>query len=132
MKRVTVLAVVLGTLPAPAAAEAKLFQSPSGNIGCSITRTAVRCDIAQHTWPTPRKPRSCDVDYGGGVQVGRRGKGSFVCAGDTALHQGPVLDYGKRIRRGRFRCRSRTDGVRCTNRRNGHGFFLSRDRVNRF
>ena len=66
------------------------------------------------------------------MQVGRRKRASFVCAGDTALHQGSVLDYGKTIRRGRFRCKSRTDGMRCVNGRNGHGFFLSRTRVRRF
>ena len=132
MKRCLVLTLAIAGLVAPSA-DAGLFQSPSGNIGCYIAkRSGVRCDIAQHTWPTPPKPPSCDVDYGGGVQVGRRKRASFVCAGDTALHQGPVLGYGKTIRRGRFRCRSRTDGMRCVNRRTHHGFFLSRARVKLF
>jgi hypothetical protein len=132
MRSLLALSLSAACLIGPQAAEAKLFQSPTGNIGCSITRQGVRCDIARHTWPTPPKPRSCEVDYGQGVAVGKRGRASFVCAGDTALNQGPVLDYGKRIRRGRFRCRSRTDGMRCVNRRNGHGFFLSRARVDLF
>ena len=55
-----------------------------------------------------------------------------MCAGDTTLGVGPELAYGQAIRRGRFRCRSRTDGMRCVNRRNRHGFFISRARVRLF
>ena len=115
-----------------APAEAAQFQSPSGNIGCAITTGGVRCDIRERSWEAPPKPPSCELDYGQGVTVGRRGKGRFVCAGDTALGVGPELGYGEKIRRGRFRCRSRPAGMRCVNRRNGHGFFLSRTRVGRF
>jgi hypothetical protein len=130
-RRAALLAVAVFLL-APASAEAVGFQSPSGNIGCFMTKTAVRCDIRHHEWPLPPKPPSCDVDYGQGVQVGKRRKGSFVCAGDTTLGQGRKLPYGQSIRRGRFRCKSRTDGMRCVNRRNKHGFLLSRERVNLF
>ena len=131
MRRCLTLTLTLACLVTPTA-EAAPFQSPSGNIGCYINKGGVRCDIAEHTWPTPPKPGSCDVDYGGGLTVSKRGRGSFFCAGDTTLHQGPVLDYGEKIRRGRFRCKSRPDGMRCVNRRNGHGFFLSRDFAKRF
>jgi hypothetical protein len=131
VKRFLALAVAVACGVA-ASAQAAQFQSPSRNIGCAITRQAVRCDIREREWKPPPKPRSCRVDYGQGVYVARRGKARFVCAGDTALGVGPVLDYGRTIRRGRFRCKSRTDGMRCVNRRNGHGFFLSRARVKRF
>ena len=105
---------------------------PRSNIGCYIDRSGVRCDIAQHDWPKPVKPPSCDLDYGQGVYVGRRGRARFVCAGDTTLGAGPVLAYGRTVRRGRFRCRSRRSGMRCVNRRNGHGFHLSSAVVRRF
>ena len=95
-------------------------------------KTGVRCDIRNHSWPLPPKPPSCDLDYGYGVEVGKRGKGSFICAGDTALGAGRHLDYGTKIRRGRMRCASKTSGMRCVNVRNRHGFFLSRDRVRLF
>jgi hypothetical protein len=109
------------------------FQSPSGNIGCVIGRRGgVRCDIRNRDWSPPPKPASCMLDWGFGLTVGRRGRGSFVCAGDTTLGQGRRLAYGDAIRRGRFRCVSRRSGVRCTNRRNGHGFSLSRQRARRF
>ena len=109
------------------------FQSPSGNIGCVIGRRAgVRCDIRNRDWSPPSKPASCQLDWGFGLTVERRGRGRFVCAGDTTLGQGRRLAYGKAIRRGRFRCVSRRSGMRCVNRRNGHGFVLSRERARRF
>ena len=117
-------------LAAPAGAAQ--FQSPSGNIGCAITKAGVRCDIRERSWEPPPKPPSCEVDYGQGVTLGRRGPARFVCAGDTTLGVGPELAYGMAIRRGRFLCRSLVRGVRCLNRRNRHGFFISRARVNRF
>jgi hypothetical protein len=109
------------------------FQSPSGNIGCVIGRRGgVRCDIRNRDWSPPPKPASCQLDWGFGLTVGSRGRGRFVCAGDTTLGQGRRLAYGDAIRRGRYRCVSRRSGMRCTNRRNGHGFSLSRERARRF
>ena len=131
MRRCLLLALVIACVFA-ASAQAAQFQSPSRNIGCAITKQGVRCDIRKRTWDPPPKPRSCKLDYGQGLFVGRRGKARFVCAGDTTLGVGPVLRYGRAIRRGRFRCASRTEGVRCVNRRNRHGFFLSRARVEWF
>ena len=130
MTRCLLLAIAICGLAA--SAQAAQFQSPSRNIGCAITKQGVRCDIRERNWEPPPKPRSCELDYGQGVFVGRRGKARFVCAGDTTLGVGRVLGYGRAIRRGRFRCASRTDGVRCVNRRNRHGFFLSRARVKWF
>jgi uncharacterized protein DUF6636 len=109
------------------------FQSPSENIGCAIgKRSGVRCDIRERDWRPPARPPSCQLDWGNGLVVGRRGRGHFTCAGDTTLGQGPHLGYGESIRRGRFRCVSRRSGMRCVNRRNGHGFSLSRQRARRF
>jgi uncharacterized protein DUF6636 len=109
------------------------FRSPSGNIGCVIGRQGgARCDIRNRDWSPPPKPASCMLDWGFGLTVERRGRGRFVCAGDTVLGQGRRLAYGEAIRRGRFRCVSRQSGMRCVNRRNGHGFALSRQRARRF
>jgi hypothetical protein len=128
------VAAVLAVAVTPAqAAKFKFFQSPSGNIGCVITKQAVRCDIREHTWPTPPRPPDCDVDYGGGVQVGRNDAGSYVCAGDTALDpSSDVLGYGDRISKGVIRCASKPKGMRCVNIDTKHGFFLSRDVVRLF
>jgi hypothetical protein len=123
------LAVACG---AAASAQAERFQSPTRNIGCAITKQGVRCDIGERSWDPPPKPRSCELDWGHGLQLRRRGSARFVCAGDTTLGVGRVLRYGSSIRVGRFRCVSRRKGIRCANSRNRHGFFLSRARVEWF
>lgn len=126
------LAVALSLAVAVDAKALTFFQSPSRNIGCVITKRGVRCDIAERDWRPPPKPSSCPVDWGQGLTVGRRGRARFVCAGDTVLGMGRRLQYGRSIRRGRFRCTSRRKGMRCVNRLNAHGFELSRERARRF
>jgi uncharacterized protein DUF6636 len=121
---------------APSPLRLKQFQSPSGNIGCYMSRQrggSVRCDIREHSWTAPPKPAYCDVDWGGGLQVGSKRRGSIVCAGDTVLDSGSqVLGYGKTSMAGPIECRSSEAGVRCSNIATGHGFFVSRQRYGLF
>jgi hypothetical protein len=115
------------------AARITTFVSPSGNIGCVMTGNFARCDIKEHSWPTPPKPSSCDVDYGQGVAVGKHGRASYVCAGDTAFDlNADTLGYGDRVSQRLMRCSSKSKGMRCVNRRTRHGFFLSRADVRLF
>jgi hypothetical protein len=110
-----------------------VFQSPSKNIGCYISKSGARCDIAKRDWTPPPKPSTCDVDYGQGLEVDRHGKGYLVCAGDTALNpHANKLGYGHAIRVGRFKCVSHMSGMTCKNIRSGHGFKLSRASYRRF
>jgi hypothetical protein len=138
MKRLAISLVLgaaaLAILAPSASAKYTFFESPSGNIGCVINGGGVRCDIQHHSWPTPPKPASCDVDYGEGVAVGKRDvPANFVCAGDTVFDpDAEVLRYGERIRIKRFRCASKQKGMRCVNRDNKHGFFLSSQDVRLF
>jgi len=127
-------ALSLVLLPGSAsAAKYKQFTTPSGNIGCIMGGGAVRCDIREKSWEAPPKPSYCDVDWGFGVAVGRKGPANFVCAGDTVFEPGePVLDYGERQIKNRFRCTSKQKGMRCVNTKNKHGFFLSRQTVRVF
>jgi hypothetical protein len=126
-------AVTLAVAAPTASAKFEFFQTPSGNIACVISGKGARCDIQEHSWPTPPRPPDCDVDYGNGVQVDKHGRGTYVCAGDTVFApDNPVLGYGDKIRKKRFRCASKQKGVRCVNKRNDHGFFLSRDDVRLF
>ena len=120
------LVVVSGLATAASASAFAGFVSPTRNIGCVMDKGGVRCDIRNHSWKSPPKPKWCDVDYGGGVAVDKKGKAGIVCAGDTTLESGPVLAYGHSISRGRFSCESQEAGMRCVNKRNGHGFFLSK------
>jgi hypothetical protein len=120
---VTVIACL--ALAAPAGA-ATFFKTPSGNIGCVISKSLARCDIRQKAWDPPPRPASCPVDWGNGLVVNRRGIGRFTCAGDTVFGGKRVLGYRESIRRGRFRCTSYRNGMRCVNLRNDHGFKLAR------
>ena len=124
-------ALILATGASQAAAT-KGFETPSRNIGCVLFAQGARCDIRKHSWPLPKRPKSCEFDYGGSLFIGAKGRGEYGCVSDSAMHAGPVLPYGESIRKGRFSCASEEAGVRCVNRRNGHGFFLSRQRVRLF
>ena len=131
-KLVPLAALVTALAVAAPASAATSFHSPSGNIRCVIDGTSfTRCDITNRSWSPPPQPRSCEFDWGNSLRVGLRGRGRFACVSD-AVDSGRVLDYGKSIKRGRFRCRSRMSGMRCVNVRNGHGFALSKQRVRRF
>jgi hypothetical protein len=138
MRRALVVAAVvtaaLAIVPSAASARVKFFQSPSGNIGCVVGGGIARCDILEHTWPTPPKPDDCiDGDYGNGAAVVGGHPGEYVCAGDTVFSpSAPVLDYGEKITKNRFTCTSKTSGMRCANRNSGHGFFISRQSVRLF
>jgi hypothetical protein len=127
----TLAALLLG----PGASEAgafKAFESPSQNIGCIMFEQGARCDILHHSWTPPKRPKSCEFGYGNSVFVGDRGRGVYGCVSDSALDSGTILPYGESLRKGRFICTSEEIGVRCVNRRNGHGFLLSRQQVKFF
>lgn len=128
------IAATVVTLGSSAIASAEDFRSPSGNITCWIDTRFARCDIDEHDWKPPPKPASCQLAYGFGLSVGKRGRGDFVCAGGTAgdPSRARTLPYGKSIRRGRYRCTSRRSGIGCVNRRTRHGFKLSKGAAVRF
>jgi Family of unknown function (DUF6636) len=140
LKRVLLLTSILAALlPASASAfQLRIFHTPDGNIGCAMIfgkdarGGEARCDIDEHTWPTPPTPKSCELDYGQGLAVGPHRKAAFVCAGDTVLHQGKVLPVGQAVKLGPYRCKSLAGAVRCLNRRTSHGFKLSREVAERF
>jgi len=130
-----------GTTPAPSPAPSgptvhlQFFSSPSHNIGCVLADGMARCDVRKRDWSPPPHPASCSdqVDFGQGLTVGRRGRATFVCAGDTALNlTGPVVAYGSNSKGGDIVCASRTDGMTCTNTAPRHGFFIARDRYRLF
>jgi hypothetical protein len=117
--------VVALALPAGAsAADPSAFQSPSGNIGCQYMREQLRCDMRKLGNKTPKRPSSCDFDYGRAFGIGRDGvKGVRLCVSDFAGGAGLKLKYGRTWKRGGFTCTIRESGVRCRNRLN-HGFEL--------
>lgn len=128
---------LLGTLflmlvAAPAASPALVhFTTPSKNIGCLGDRTFLRCDIVRTTVKPPPKPRSCEFDWGNAFGLGPKSRGRRLCVSDSALGGRRILRYGQTLRTGRIVCRSRREGLTCTNP-SGHGFFLSRQRIKLF
>ena len=105
------------------------FTSPTGNIGCYIDKTTVRCDIAERDWKPPARPSDCSsqVDFGQGITLNAGGSPAFVCAGDTALGGGKPLAYGQSIGAGNLRCESEESGMSCTDAESGRGFTISKD-----
>ena len=108
------------------------FSSPSGNIGCYIDPTNVRCDIDERTWSPPAKPASCPdvVGWGQGLQLDVGRPAGFVCAGDTALTSGSPLAYGDKIVSGSIECTSSPGGISCWDFVHGGSFDISREGFN--
>jgi hypothetical protein len=103
------------------------FVSPTGNIGCFIDKTTVRCDIAERDWKAPKPPADCELDYGQGIALTAGGTAALVCAGDTVLGSGgQELAYGQSIAAGLLRCESSEQGMTCRDIETGRGFSLSR------
>jgi hypothetical protein len=125
--RALLVAVVASAFAAvPASAAAVQFETPSHNIGCALSKSGARCDIREHAWKPPPKPKACPVDWGFGLTVGVRGFARWVCAGDTVFGGKKVLGYRKSISRGQFTCTSYRNGMLCVNEANHHGFKLAR------
>ena len=136
MRRLIAVAAVL-TLSAavPAQAEAFiLFVSPSGNVGCVISKRVVRCDVRRHVWDPPPRPAFCplDIEWGNGLTVDRRGRGTYTCSTDSVFGGEAVIGRDDAIRSGRFRCNVIRGGMRCVNLRNRHGFAVTRERARVF
>ena len=125
-----VAAAALVAAPAALGAPAN-FRTPSGNIGCDMRPSGVRCDILRYTYTPPARPASCGLEWGDAVAVGRGGRARFVCHGDTVLPPPGSryrVAYGTTVRRAGFRCTVTRAGVTCRNPA-GRGFTLARERV---
>jgi hypothetical protein len=132
-----VAACALAVVPAagPAKATSVAFQTPSHGIACVYAtfdgKPSLRCDVADVADP-PRKPTSCELDYGSAFGLEATGKAQRLCAGDTVLDpKAKVLAYGRSRHLGPFTCTSRRTGLRCATHA-GHGFELARTRQKLF
>ena len=121
-----VLGAVLTASPV-AAEDITGFTSPSGNIGCMLASSFVRCDIQVRDWDPPPRPPDCPeaTDYGQGIELDIGHRPQFVCAGDTAFGGDP-LDYGESLSAGAITCSSAEAGITCRDSGSGHGFTLAR------
>lgn len=121
---VAVAVGVLALVAPPALGSTRSFHTPSGNIACLYSSRGgpgafIRCDVLSLN----------DVAF---VLKGK-GRARRIRATDTVNDpRGKVLPYGSARDFGPFRCRSRTTGLTCRTRANGHGFTLSRERQRAF
>lgn len=103
------------------------FTSPTGNVGCMLDPTFVRCDIAERDWEPPPRPADCEFDYGQGIGMSAGAPPEFVCAGDTALGGGEALAYGASVSAGSLSCDSAESGITCRDADTGRGFTVARE-----
>lgn len=130
-RAIFVLALAATALPASLSAAAPAqWQSPSGNVACSLT-TRLKCFIGETRTPPPPKPASCGLDWGSQLSMGVRSRVAYDCYGGVVAYRPPTLPYGSVWRRNGFVCTVGRVGIRCANRR-GHGWFLSRERTRVF
>ena len=137
-----------GTPPPPPASVPKSdhFKTPSGNIVCLTfldsgvpgpKQAAVHCGIHSGLKPAPPRRPCQDGGYAGDrVSLLTTGRVDVPpCAGDPGAFVGEeaarVLAYGRSWSGGGLRCTSAMAGLTCRNR-DGHGFFLSRERWRAF
>jgi hypothetical protein len=113
---VSALAAAL-TVPSSADAAYRVFQSPSGKLGCAFYSDT----------ETPRQVR-CEWDgvNDRALTLGETGKGKRVKVTDTIRDpRARRLRYGRTTTFGAIRCTSRRSGITCRSTRSGHGFAVS-------
>ncbi|AKK30316.1 hypothetical protein AB431_07505 [Mycobacterium sp. EPa45] len=117
-------------LPAAAHAdESYTFESPSGNVGCSLNPGGATCEIKSYTWFIPPPP---DYFVGGRGNVFLLTRGAEPVAGiwhsDHQFPDGsPTLDYGQSRTAGTITCTSENTGITCADSGTGHFFRVSRE-----
>jgi hypothetical protein len=109
------------------------FQTPSGNIRCSMSTYStggdtVRCEITDHTWE-PDEPVGCQLNWGDRVVMDQGSMAEFGCYGQEMPAPTHTLEYGQLQTHGTLGCVSKPTGVTCTDGVSGHYFFISRDTI---
>lgn len=108
------------------------FQLPSGNIHCAVFDGLLRCDVLNFTYPRPARPRGCEQDWGGAVELAGKGAAVLLCHGDTVANPAaPVLGYGRAWQGPGMACTATQAGLRCMNG-DGRGFEMARARLRMF
>jgi hypothetical protein len=123
----TVAAMI--ALPAAAHADSQNFQSPSGNIACTLDTGGAACDISEYTYQPPPPPECAKhISWGSRFTLVPGKPGAIVCHGDTLRLPGEqTLNYGQTISVGSITCASDPSGMKCTDNSSGHYFQVSKD-----
>jgi len=116
----------------PALADVWTFNTPSGNIECSVGEgfdgSDIICSIFKRSGPSSvPQMTGCPLSRGIKVEMLHRGYVSMTCigAGARAFGGQSVAEYGVTGNFSGITCHSSTKGLDCRNQ-DGHGFFLSR------
>jgi hypothetical protein len=102
------------------------FESPSGNIECSLYDGSSSRFSRGVVCSTETPPQYVTLTADGRLKIR---KVSSTCGCDEP--DAPRLAYGKQITVGRFRCVSQETGVTCTVIQSGKGFLINRDGISR-
>lgn len=123
--------LALALIPTLAVADVFNFETPSGNIDCSVglgqASSDIYCTIHERSGPpaAPR-PSGCNSDWGHNFFMLNRGAVQIMCEPKGPNHEAfERAEYGVTGRFGGFACTSSKKGLECRNE-DGHGFFLSR------
>ncbi|OBJ62340.1 DUF6636 domain-containing protein [Mycobacterium sp. 1423905.2] len=126
------MATVALSFPAAAHGQSNDFQSPSGNIYCTLDSSTAACDISEFTYQPPPPPECAQhIAWGSRFRL-TKGKSAVIeCHGDTLKVPGEAtLNYGQTVSAGTITCSSEQSGVKCTDASTGHYFRVSRDSYN--
>lgn len=113
--RTTTLTAFLFLCPS-AIASPSGFKTPSGNIACEVYEGILRCDLKTNNAKVPAAPADCELDWGNMFVLKAKGKGQYLCAGDTVFGKQAILAYGKTWKYKGFICSSATTGLTCKNK----------------
>ncbi|WP_152477195.1 DUF6636 domain-containing protein [Roseovarius sp. THAF9] len=126
---------ILTALPflfaSPALADVFLFETPSGNIECSVgigqTSSDIICEIIEKTGPDAQpRPSNCSATWGHKFSMLETGTVQMECANTPRNSDiAEKAPYGVSATWGEITCWSERTGFECRNA-SGHGFFLSR------
>jgi hypothetical protein len=130
----TAMAAAVAALPVSARADTGPFQSPSGNIVCSMgtfvgkaNDNFVDCEIADHSWIAPPRAPDCALNWGNRFRLEQGSAGVFACQHQAMPAPQQTLDYGQTRAVGAITCDSEPTGMTCTDSSTGHFFRVSRD-----
>ena len=110
------------------------FQSPSGNIGCSLGefngKGTVVCEIGEHDYPPPpNSPPGCQADYRYRFILNQGYPPNADCTPYPIITGAmPTLDYGHQQSVDGITCDSEPSGVTCRDATSGNYFHIERER----
>jgi hypothetical protein len=128
---VTVNAPAPSTVVVARPASTGPFQSPSGNISCTMFafdgQNSVRCEIADYSWVAPPPSPDCHLNWGSRFKLEQSGAAVFDCSGAELPAPEQTLAYGETRSLGAITCESEPVGMTCTDSSTGHYFRVSRE-----